>query len=235
MKKIIILLVSVLALSVIFKSFSNNKRKELEKIEVIETKSLDYRVEEPHNLIIEEETNIIETEEDFANYIAKINKDVESIVSKETITEHEQLTLKNTFITLTDFIFYGAEINGITFEELTTSVKEEIISIYEQIDSKIEEKYPGYKETIKETTIKTYNNIKEELLILKQEIETSYKNEIGEEKYEEQKAILEENIEIMEESFDPVIDKVIESSKEIYEATKEGLDHWYQTWKEANN
>lgn len=235
MKKIIILLVSILALSVIFKSFSDNKKKESEKVEIIDTASLAYRVEEPHNLIVEEQANLVETEEEFTNYIATINEDVEFIVNKEIVTEKEKLTLKNTFITLTDFIFYGTEINGTTFEELTTSVKEEIISIYEQIDSKIEEIYPGYKETIKETTIKTYNNIKEELLVLKQEIETSYKNEIGEEKYEEQKAILEENLEIMEESFEPVIDKVIENTKEIYEATKEGLEHWYQTWKEANN
>ena len=106
----IILLVSILALSVIFKSFSDNKKKESEKVEIIDTASLAYRVEEPHNLIVEEQANLVETEEEFTNYIATINEDVEFIVNKEIVTEKEKLTLKNTFITLTDFIFYGTEI-----------------------------------------------------------------------------------------------------------------------------
>ena len=44
--------------------------------------------------------------------------------------------LENTFITLTDFIFYDGTIKGMTFDELTDTAKQEILDLYEKIDSK---------------------------------------------------------------------------------------------------
>lgn len=56
--------------------------------------------------------------------------------------------VKEKFIDIVDFIFYGKEINGRTFESLTTSAKGKVIYYALLIDSKIDSKWPQYKETI---------------------------------------------------------------------------------------
>ena len=64
------------------------------------------------NLIIEEQTPVT-TEEELVTYIDSVDYQVEAITSKqENLTVEEQKTLENTFITLTDFIFYGGTIKG---------------------------------------------------------------------------------------------------------------------------
>ena len=68
---------------------------------------------------------------------------------------------KNGFITIIDFIFYGKEIKGYTFEGLTNSAKLQIIKIALTIDHKIEEYFPNYKTIIKDK----YNDIKGKLAV----------------------------------------------------------------------
>lgn len=55
---------------------------------------------------------------------------------------------KEKFIELVDFIFYGKEINGVTFDSLKNNVKLKIIYYTLLIDNKIEQKYPNYKEKL---------------------------------------------------------------------------------------
>ena len=38
----------------------------------------------------------------------------------------------------------------------------------------------------------------------------------------------------MKESFSPVIDTIVDKSKEIYESAKDKTSSWYQEWKEEN-
>lgn len=79
---------------------------------------------------------------------------------------------KEYFITIVDFIFYGGEIEGYTFNDLSTSTKLKIISVALKIDSKIEEHIPGYKNTISSNGSKIYNNVKERLVTLYLDIST---------------------------------------------------------------
>ena len=228
MRKIIILVFAVI-LTIITYNFYETKNVKEENIK----SDANYRIEE--NITIDEPNQeIVEKEEDLENYVEEINTEVTEITSKEVLTEDDKITLKNTFITLTDFIFYDGKIKGKSFKDLTTSAKQKVISIYETIDSKIEAKFPGYKETIKESSIKTYTDLKEELSNIKENLLTSYREEIGEENYEEQNKLLDENINTMKESFSPVIDTIVDKSKEIYETTKEKADTWYKNWKEEN-
>lgn len=69
-------------------------------------------------------------------------------------------TIKNNFVNAIDFIFYGKEINGKTFSELTNSAKLKVLSLALSIDSKIEEKFPDYKDNIS----MTYQNIKTKII-----------------------------------------------------------------------
>ena len=180
MRKIIILVFAVI-LTIITYNFYETKNVKEENIK----SDANYRIEE--NITIDEPNQeIVEKEEDLENYVEEINTEVTEITSKEVLTEDDKITLKNTFITLTDFIFYDGKIKGKSFKDLTTSAKQKVISIYETIDSKIEAKFPGYKETIKESSTKTYTDLKEELSNIKENLLTSYREEIGEENYEEQ-------------------------------------------------
>lgn len=235
MKKIFALIIII---SLVIVTFFDIKNINTKKEDTLDKTSSTYKVEEQENLIIEELPNENKnqniTEEEFTTYIEEINKDVITITEKEQLTQTEKNTLTNTFITLTDFIFYEGEIKGTTFKELTASAKEKVIDIYETIDAKIESVYPGYKEKIKDTSSKTYTNIKSKLSELKTELLDKYKSELGEEKYNDQVKTFNESKEAMESSFEPVIDTIVEESKQVYEDTKEKLDNWYQTWKEEN-
>ena len=81
-------------------------------------------------------------------------------------------TIKNNFVKCIDFIFYNKEINGKTFNELTNDTKLKILSITLSIDSKIEKKFPGYKDSINNT----YQNIKTKIIEKYLEITTNICN-----------------------------------------------------------
>ena len=229
MKKILLLIIACVLLFITYDFYETKKETTKNQDD---QKDISYRIEE--NLIEEENTQEDVTEDEFTSYISEINNEVEEITNQESLTEEEQNVLKNTFITLTDFIFYNGTIKGKTFNELTTSAKESVISLYEKIDSKIESKIPNYKETIKETSKKTYKNIKEKLTTLKDDLLLKYKTEIGEENYQDQEELIDESINTMKESFSPVIDTIVDKSKEIYETAKDKTSSWYQEWKEEN-
>lgn len=70
---------------------------------------------------------------------------------------------KEYFVDIVDFIFYDKEIKGYTFKNISNNTKLKIISIALKIDNYIEEKMPGYKESISDTSGKIYTNVKEKL------------------------------------------------------------------------
>lgn len=207
-------------------------------IEVVEN-TKDIRSVEK-NIISTEAQQTIDAvnETELVTYIEEVEQKVETITTKDTLTETEQITLKNTFITLTDFIFYGGTIKGKTFAELTTETKEKVLTLYETIDSKIETKYPGYKETIKDNGTKIYSTVKEKTIELKNTLVSNYKDYVGDEaynntidRYEEGKNNLKEVYEI----YEPTIDTVKEKTKEKYNETKNKVSTWYYEWKESGN
>lgn len=77
------------------------------------------------------------------NKINKINKKIDSI-EFEKVKESSIKTAKQ----LIDFIFYGAEMNGKTFDELKGDAKEAVYSKLQQLDKLIMKYVPDYKEKI---------------------------------------------------------------------------------------
>ena len=105
------------------------------------------------------------TEEDVIEYFSFMEDEVnESTSFKEKFKEY--------FVTIVDFIFYDKEIKGYTFNELSGTAKDKLISIALKIDSKIEEYVPNYKESISSTSSKIYTNIKEKLVSLYMDVST---------------------------------------------------------------
>lgn len=109
--------------------------------------------------IIDEKVNY--TENDVIGYFENIENDIST--SDINVIK---LKGKEYFIKIVDFIFYGEEIRGYTFDELTDMAKLKIIGIGLKVDKKIEEKVPGYKESISNTGDKVYSNIKDRLVTL---------------------------------------------------------------------
>lgn len=72
--------------------------------------------------------------------------------------------IKKYFIDIVDFIFYDKEIKGYTFKEISDNTKIKIIAIALKFDNKINEYFPGYKESISDNGNKIYSNVKEKLV-----------------------------------------------------------------------
>lgn len=115
------------------------------------------------------------SEEDVINYFqTEENQYGSSYNNQDNATLREKA--KNGFITIIDFIFYGKEIKGYTFEGLTNTAKLKIIKIALTIDHKIEEYFPNYKTIIKDK----YNDIKGKLAVKYLELTASLCDSVGE-------------------------------------------------------
>ena len=131
--------------------------KEVIKEQIIVVKEQQEKIKEEYNTKVENKiessTNKEETidktkeqiSEEVVNFIEKIETE---ILTEENVNKVLQAA-KTSFVTITDFIFYGTEINGYTFDELTEEAKAQVIAIAMEIDAAIEEVRPGYKEEIK--------------------------------------------------------------------------------------
>lgn len=222
MKKLFILLLSVVILTGCSKVTTDVAMEQVSS-------------KESQNLIIEDIVIETATEEEFVTYIDSIDYQVEVLTAKEELTTDEKTTLENTFITLTDFIFYGGTINGKTFAKLTTEAKQQVLSIYEKIDSKIESKIPGYKEKISETATKSYEDIKTKISQLKEEIKNQYIEDYGQDKYAQVEQAHEEGKEALTESVESTYSVIVDVTMDFYEETKNKAENWYKNYKESRN
>lgn len=134
---------------------------------------------------------------------------------------------KALFVKLVDFVFYDTTINGITFKELTEETQDKLVDIINRIDLKIEEKIPGYKETIKDYTGKTYVYLSEKLKQGITYIDEKIYEEVGAEKYDNFKQNFDETIKNTKENLNIAID----ASKEILDKGKDKIKTWYEGWK----
>ncbi len=97
------------------------------------------------------------SEDDVVNYFNDLDN---NLTTYNDNNETLKSKIKTNFVKCIDFIFYGKEIGGKTFAELSNSAKIKILKIAFSIDSKIDSKIPGYKDTISSA----YHNIKSKLV-----------------------------------------------------------------------
>lgn len=90
------------------------------------------------------------------SYFNELQDDFNSTSIKDSV--------KNGFITVVDFLFYNGKIKGYTFSELSNYAKLKVLAMALYFDSKIDKYFPGYKESISNTTGKIYTNIKEKIV-----------------------------------------------------------------------
>lgn len=73
-------------------------------------------------------------------------------------------TIKKGFVSVVDFLFYNGTIKGYKFSDLTNTVKLKVLGMALYFDTKIEQYFPGYKETISNGVTKVYTNVKSKIV-----------------------------------------------------------------------
>lgn len=194
-------------------STAASKKEPKEEVQTFEVQ--DEVVDE---IIENEEVYIDSTSQDVLDYFKELDN---KIFTEENIKKFTS-SVKTSFITITDFIFYGTEINGYTFNDLTEQAKLYVMDIAIKLDSKIESYHPGYKEEIR---LKLYD-IKEQLTIKYLEVSDKICTEIGEIAC----AQARNDLETMKENFGLTVDFV----KVIARSGLDSLKNWYEIFRESN-
>lgn len=150
---------------------------------------------------------------------AKLSYEEANNENKKGITA----SIKKNFVTLIDFIFYKGTIKGKTFEELSNNAKAKVIYYTLLVDSKIDSKWPDYKETIKTKT----NDLKAKLIAKYMDITTSLceANETGCEAVKNDFAFLKKSLSL-------TWDIVKSAFSYGYNKTYTYLKNWYEVWRE---
>lgn len=134
---------------------------------------------------------------------------------------------KGVFITIVDFIFYNSEINGVKFDELTENGKQKVLEISNNIDLKIENKFPNYKNDISEKASEALNKASKLIEEGSNNIEDFTKEKLGEENYNTLIEVKDELVEYTKNAFDIIGD----FSSELYDNGKQKIKDWYEELK----
>lgn len=225
MKKVIILSICLLFLATACTNKNESKSTSPKKEET--TKEI---------VLVTENTDKEEpvSDDEVVEYINNVTNEVSELNGEKSLSQKTKESLKKTFITLTDFIFYDGTIKGKTFKELSSEAQEKVLELYEKLDSKIESVFPNYKEEIKDTSTKTYSKVKEKAKELKEKIKSIYIERVGEDTYQKEMEIIENTKDKVVEKASPIISDVKDKAKETYTKTKDKLDKWYKNFKESS-
>lgn len=148
-------------------------------------------------------------------------------IEKSTRDENFKDKASSTFISIVDFLFYDGTIKGISFDELTEKGKEKVLEISSKIDVKLEEKCPGYKEKISNSTSKAYQKASKIIKKGAKNINDFAKNALGDENYQ---AIIDAKDELAKYSKE-ALNFVTGAGSKVFNNTKEKLNEWYQNFK----
>ena len=127
---------------------NNYENKDINKTEISEDTNIG-KIEEQienNNEVEEIITERIEeiTDEHVIEYINKVGDEINNCT--DGITEGA----KKGFITVVDFLFYGGEIGGRTFDSLKDDTKTKVLEIYDSMSIYLDEKLPIWKESLGE-------------------------------------------------------------------------------------
>ncbi len=252
-KKLIILLILIFSGLLVFGLVTqfNEKKANKEILKKITSSNKKSSVEDDIKLDVQEsntnqsviadsyfeEEDVNKKSDEESEVVTYVEDVIDTAIYDDEVTDQNESKLKNTFILLTDFIFYDGQIKGHTFSELKNTEKEKIINSWEKLDNYIENKYPNYKETIKNTSKKNYSKIKDKFYDLKEQIRSSFQEKVGDETYNNTIDQFNEDKSNFESTIEPYKEagkSVVEAAKDKYESTKEKLKDWYKNYKESN-
>ena len=159
--------------------------------------------------------------------IQTLNSSLSEINNSSSNDKSFSDSAKATFINIVDFIFYDGKINGVTFDELTDKGKQEVLKIAQKIDGAIEEKIPGYKETISAKASNAFNKASELIKKGANNFSNFLKEKLGEEDYN---AIIKSKDELVYYTKNAV-SFIGDVGSSLFNSAKDKLNSWYQDFK----
>ena len=156
------------------------------------------------------------------DYFEKANTYIENTFTEEKINKVTD-KMGDYVATMIGFIWYGEEINSITYNELSTEAKQKVMELYNKADTKIETKIPNYKETIKEKYSIVSSFVKDKYNIAKDKVTNYINDNITEEEKQKYNDLKEEAKEGISNSIDDM--------KEVGNTYKDTINEWYQKKK----
>ena len=173
--------------------------------------------------------NTIKYSNDDNQVINNLNDTLNKIKSSE-ITSSFKDSAKATFISIVDFLFYDGKINGVTFDELTEEGKSKVLEIASNIDNAIEEKIPGYKDTISAKASEAFNKASELIKKGANNLNDFAKEKLGEENYQ---SIIDAKDDLVYYTKN-AINFIGDVGSNLFNSAKDKLNNWYQNFKNNN-
>ncbi|HIU12102.1 MAG TPA: hypothetical protein IAB65_05310 [Candidatus Onthocola stercorigallinarum] len=196
-------------------------------------------IDKKEEIINNTNTNTNNTNTNNSNTITYSDKDTEvinslndtlSTVRSSEVTSSFKDSAKATFISVVDFLFYDGEINGVTFDELSDSGKKKVLEIASSIDSAIENKFPGYKETISDKASNAFNKASEIIKKGANDLNDFAREKLGEDNYQ---SIIDAKDELVYYTKN-AINFIGDVSSSLWNSAKDKLNNWYQNFKNNN-
>ena len=164
-------------------------------------------------------SNVV-SDDDVIAYFEDININLDKYSNNKELGQN----IKNGFVNIVDFLFYGGSIKGKTFNELSSQTKLKVLEITLSIDKKIDKHFPGYKEEISTTGGKVYTDLKTKVVSKYLDITTNICSN-NEELCNDAK----EGLGNLKESFSLTWEVIKNASNEGISKLKS----WYEIWKES--
>lgn len=225
--KIIFVTIMLLLVSVVVTGSNKSEKLAINKNIARQEQSSDNNIkDEP--IVIKEPVEEPMTEVQTIQYFENSYQKVEEYVNSDNF-ESVKDKLNDIFISTVDFVFYGKEINGITFNDLTEETKMQILKILEKIDNAIETKKPNYKVVIKDKSSDLYENISEKVSRGLTYTDDFLEEKIGEQRYQ--------NIKDATSEFGNDVKEItVEAFEGAKELTKKGISSikkWYEDKRDS--
>lgn len=164
----------------------------------------------------------LENKEDtVVSYFEEVDRDIDVYLSDSKNTSLSD-TIKNSFITCIDFLFYEKPIKGVYFHDLTEETKEKLQNMILYMDEKIEKRFPNYKDSLEEK----YQTIKKKTTEYVDKADLYLEEKIGEEKYQQYKDTVSKVWDITKD----VGNDLLEEGKNVWGNIKS----WYENATDKN-
>lgn len=181
-------------------------------------------------------------EQEMISTLSDVEKEVDILLQSNEPNLQDKL--KGIFITTVDFIFYDGEIKGVTFQELSDSAKQKILQTAASIDTKIETKFPNYKETISTKTKDAFHKMSQLIHKGAHNIQEFSKEKLGEENYNSLISAKDELVFYTKNAFQTlgnvasgIWDKSEGIRDKVSDTLKDGKDkiqNWYENLKNGD-
>ena len=171
------------------------------------------------NLSAEQASNYSGNEEEVVTNLEQLENEIDG-------SSHITSSIKHGFIELVNFLFYDGTIRGKTFSSLSNSAKLKVLKLAFVIDSKIEEKFPDYKESIKNTSSFAYDTFREKVVVSYFDLAAKVCQE-----NEESCATAKEGI----SEFKKMGSLTWQFVKNLTSSNVSKLKSWYEVWRETDD